>query len=74
MDYHIVRSFGESRAVQSTLGISSLAPIAQSVEQLPFKEKVPGSSPGGRTCEASAGRRYDDAEAGSRKISAEIYV
>ncbi len=25
------------------------APIAQSVEQLPFKEWVPGSSPGGRT-------------------------
>ena len=25
------------------------APIAQLVEQLPFKEKVPGSSPGGRT-------------------------
>ncbi len=25
------------------------APIAQSVEQLPFKETVPGSSPGGRT-------------------------
>ncbi len=25
------------------------APIAQLVEQLPFKETVPGSSPGGRT-------------------------
>ncbi len=25
------------------------APIAQPVEQLPFKEKVPGSIPGGRT-------------------------
>ena len=27
------------------------APIAQLVEQLPFKEKVPGSNPGGRTSE-----------------------
>ena len=27
----------------------SIAPIAQLVEQLPLKETVPGSSPGGRT-------------------------
>lgn len=26
------------------------APVAQSVEQLPFKERVPGSNPGGRKC------------------------
>ena len=26
-----------------------LPPIAQLVEQIPFKDKVPGSSPGGRT-------------------------
>ena len=28
---------------------ASLAPIAQLVEQLPLKEMVPGSNPGGRT-------------------------
>jgi hypothetical protein len=28
---------------------SSFAPIAQLVEQLPLKEMVPGSNPGGRT-------------------------
>ncbi len=30
------------------------APIAQLVEQIPLKDKVPGSSPGGRTCSACA--------------------
>ena len=30
------------------------APIAQPVEQLPFKEKVPGSIPGGRTYKAKS--------------------
>jgi hypothetical protein len=38
---------------------SKFAPIAQPVEQLPFKEKVPGSNPGGRTKDcrlSSAGR------------------
>jgi hypothetical protein len=34
-----------------TLVRISFAPIAQLVELLPFKEKVPGSSPGGRTME-----------------------
>ncbi len=29
--------------------LNTHAPIAQPVEQLPFKEKVPGSIPGGRT-------------------------
>ena len=31
-------------------------PIAQSVEQLPFKEKVPGSIPGGRTVGEECGQ------------------
>ena len=29
------------------------APLAQSVEQLPLKQTVPGSSPGGRTVNKS---------------------
>jgi hypothetical protein len=29
--------------------LQKYAPIAQPVEQLPFKQKVPGSNPGGRT-------------------------
>ncbi len=60
------------------------APVAQSVEQLPFKERVAGSIPAGRTrrnksakCRffrTCARRRHVGAEPGSRKISEEIYL
>lgn len=51
------------------------APVAQLVEQIPFKDKVLGSIPSGRTeyvifC---ASHRHVGAEAGSRKNSAEFY-
>ena len=49
MEYHTVRSFGEKEWVRTLILSSSLAPVAQLVEQLPFKEKVVGSFPTGRT-------------------------
>ncbi len=66
----------------------SIAPIAQLVEQLPFKEKVPGPNPGGRTalrkiCTAADFLAVRDggmsvsrqtAESGSRNFSAEKYL
>lgn len=50
MDDHIDAALGpKERAQEHSFFISSLAPIAQSVEQLPFKEWVVGSNPTGRT-------------------------
>ncbi len=43
-----LRTNVENWATSDTLG-PAFAPIAQLVEQLPFKETVPGSSPGGGT-------------------------
>lgn len=42
-----------------TLSGIKYAPLAQSVEQLPLKQTVPGSSPGGRTQE-KAGQMSKD--------------
>src|SRR3989344_102395 len=44
---HMERSLGAIK--NKFLLPASLAPIAQSVERLPFKEKVLGSNPSGRT-------------------------
>ncbi len=52
------------------------APVAQSVEQLPFKEMVVGSIPTGRTKSGRfcANHRHVGAEVGSRDFSAEKYL
>jgi hypothetical protein len=49
MEYHTVRSLGENDLNLYSNHFASLAPVAQLVEQLPFKEKVVGSFPTGRT-------------------------
>ena len=55
---HMDGSFGECAG---TLGpCSSLPPIAQLVEQLPLKQWVPGSSPGGRTRPKGVAARQDE--------------
>lgn len=45
---HMERSFGAIESYILSMP-ASLAPIAQLVEQLPFKETVLGSNPSGRT-------------------------
>ena len=58
------------------LDTSKYAPVAQSVEQLPFKEMVVGSIPTGRTKSGRfcASRRPVEAETGSRDFSTEKYL
>ena len=79
--YHIIkksRSFLDFLAYFLYIWLVCIlqAPVAQSVEQIPFKDKVVGSIPTGRTKHVMfcASRRHDGAEAGSRKKSAEFYA
>jgi hypothetical protein len=83
MEYHTVHSLVEKEMKYASFLSASLAPVAQLVEQLPFKEKVAGSFPAGRTkdintcpaagfmllCEAESCSSFENDELGSRMFS-----
>ena len=49
MDYHTCALVRRKTMLEDHIVLTSLAPVAQLVEQVPFKDKVPRSIRGGRT-------------------------